>query len=544
MNRCWSVATLALLTTFSMAVTPEYVRGEVLLKMRPGYDASLVNSPIGAQVKSVIPQLGNITQVRVPTGWTVAQALKYYNNLDSVDYAEPNYVRRATFTPNDPMLNNQYSIPIMNVFKAWDYTLGANPVRVAVIDTGVDYEHPELTGKVVLGRDYANDDDDPMDDEGHGTHVAGIIGARPNNGIGIAGVGGNVTLLAIKVLDEDGVGSAAWSTAAIVEAADKGANVVNMSLGGYGRSQAEADAVVYATNKNTLVVAAAGNDNLDSREAPFYPSSFEQVLSVASTNQFDQKSGFSNYGPDVDVAAPGSNILSTLPDGAYGFADGTSMASPNAAGVAALMISRVGTQVSIAKVRRVMESTSVYLGDWIRKGRLDAYKATRDIIDPVARITPVSAIAARSGYLFSGSTVDAQTAGDGKAFSVSAKSISGTGMIADAVGTFRNISLDRPNVISVSMKLRSATISGASGMYWLWNYNTGSWQFVNNFATNGSFQNVTLPVGGSTTNYDNYIQNGQLRVMVRTILPARLGSRSYNHRMDYLALSVVQANTE
>jgi type VII secretion-associated serine protease mycosin len=273
----------------------------------------------------------------------------------------------ATIIPNDPLFEGQWGLHNMGQIpgmqqdadidapEAWTYATGSRDVIVAVLDTGVDLSHPEFSGRLVAGWDYANEDNDPSDDHGHGTHVAGIAAAAGNNGIGVAGTAWNVRIMPLKVLNSEGKGNYSMMINAINYAINNGARVINMSLVGTSDSQALQDAVTTAYDNGVLVVAAAGNcggqdykevEGCDYQDQPKYPAAHSNVLAVASTTPEDRQSSFSNQGWYVDVAAPGTSILSTgwtgnsgCEDG-YCFMSGTSMATPFVAGVAALVYSR------------------------------------------------------------------------------------------------------------------------------------------------------------------------------------------------------------
>lgn len=306
-------------------------------------------------------------------GQTVEQALKDYRNMANVEYAEPRQIAKAFWAPNDPLYtSDQYGPQKMQTPDAWDITRGSSSVVAAVVDTGVQADHPDLSGKVTAGYDFVDNDSDARDEQGHGTHVAGTIAAITNNGVGVAGVAPDVKIMPVRVLDANGSGTYDWVANGITYAADNGAKVINMSLGGSGGSAALQDAVNYAWNKGVVVVAAAGNSSTSS---PSYPAYYTNCIAVAATDSNDQKASFSNYGSWVDVAAPGVNIMSTTLGGGYGKLSGTSMASPHAAGVAALLASQ---NLSHTQVREKMEYNADAIsgtGNYWTYGRLNAYKA-------------------------------------------------------------------------------------------------------------------------------------------------------------------------
>jgi thermitase len=253
------------------------------------------------------------------------------------EYVEPNMKLQAQIVPNDPYWSLQWGPQKLDADWAWNTTVGDHSVLVAVVDTGIDYNHPDLNPNYIpLGYDWVNNDSDPMDDHGHGTHVAGIIAAALSNGIGIAGLA-QVGIMAEKVFDSWGVGFDSWIAKGIIDATDKGAKIICMSLGGYFSSETLHNAVKYAYDHGVLLVAAAGND---AANAPLYPAYYEEVIAVAATDQDDSPAYFTNFGPWIELSAPGVSIYSTFLDNTYRYASGTSMAAPHVVGTAALMLSQ------------------------------------------------------------------------------------------------------------------------------------------------------------------------------------------------------------
>ena len=291
-------------------------------------------------------------------------------------YIEPNLRFKAQFVPNDPYWSLQWGPRKIEADYAWNTTTGNSSILVAVIDTGIDYTHPDLAANhVALGYDWVNDDEDPMDDEGHGTHCAGIIAAVLNNTIGIAGIA-NVSVMAEKGLDADGWGSEDDLANAIIHAVDQGADILSNSWGGYGESLLIHDAVQYAYNHSVLVIAAAGNIP---RSYKSYPAAYDEVVAVTATDSDDSPARFTTFGDWVEVAAPGVNIYSTLPGNSYGSESGTSMACPHAAGVAALIWSQF-PNATRDWVRARLRYTADDLGDigfdeYYGYGRINARKA-------------------------------------------------------------------------------------------------------------------------------------------------------------------------
>ena len=234
--------------------------------------------------------------------------------------------------PDDEFYALQYGLVAKQLPAAWRTSRGAG-VTVAVVDTGVDRAHPDLLGRVDAGPDLVNDDDDPQDERGHGTHVAGIIGARANNGIGVAGVAPDCRLLAVKVLDGAGRGDAYLTARGVAAAVERGAKVLNLSLGGSAIDSALRGFYADVVKAGALVVAAAGNDG----EAVGFPAALPGVLAVGATDEAGALAPFSNRGGALGLTAPGVGVLSTLPGQLYGQRSGTSMAAPFVAGVAALV---------------------------------------------------------------------------------------------------------------------------------------------------------------------------------------------------------------
>jgi thermitase len=260
--------------------------------------------------------------------------LTNWENQPGVGYAELDQELSALETiPNDPGWINQSGWLSIHAPQGWDLSTGSNAVTIAIVDTGVDYFHPEFMGKLLAGYDFVNLDADPQDDHGHGTHVAGIAAATGNNGLGLAGVAWGARLLPVKVLDRNGNGSNATAAAGIIWATDHGAQVINLSFGGEKASQVLSDAVQYAAARGVILVAAAGNTG---RLGLLYPARYSPVIAVGAVDSMGQRAWFSNYGPGLDLVAPGVSIYSTVVGG-YGYKNGTSMAAPFVSGLAAIL---------------------------------------------------------------------------------------------------------------------------------------------------------------------------------------------------------------
>jgi type VII secretion-associated serine protease mycosin len=309
--------------------------------------AALVARQFGATTLREIPQLGLAT-LRLPGGTRAAHAMARLSTLPGVSWAEPDRRMSMRTTVNDPGRTSQWGLDAMRVPAAWTVTRGDSRVVVAVLDTGVDLSHPDLRTRLVEGKSFVAGRSGPSDDSGHGTHVAGTIVAEANNGVGVAGVAPACRVMPVKVLDAEGGGHTADIVAGLVWAADHGARIINLSLGGSGGGQALGEAIRYAQAKGCLIVAAMGNEGAQQQE---YPAAMPGVLAVGSIDREGNRSSFSNFGSWIAVTAPGSGILSTTPtydvtmsrqDGlgrGYGSLSGTSMATPHAAGLAALLAS-------------------------------------------------------------------------------------------------------------------------------------------------------------------------------------------------------------
>ncbi|MBO9540630.1 S8 family serine peptidase [bacterium] len=314
------------------------VAGKVVVKMKNGTGSRAVQ---GMRMVQAVEGLSETRVYSVPEGSTVEETIAKLRHDPNVVYAEPDYIYHATdirsqATTDDPMLSQLWGIKKIQAPEAWDTTTGDEAVTVAVVDTGVDYNHEDLAGKVIKGPDFGNNDNDPMDDQGHGTHVAGTIAGIGNNGKGVVGVAYKTKILAIKVLGSDGSGSTSAIAQGILKAQEMGARVINLSLGGPQEASVLKDALDKVTAKGVLCVVASGNDN---KSTPNYPAAYPNALSVGATDQSDKRTVFSNYASSVDIAAPGLDILSST-GGSYKKMSGTSMASPHVAGAAALLLAK------------------------------------------------------------------------------------------------------------------------------------------------------------------------------------------------------------
>lgn len=368
-------ASLALVASPALAGKDrDYAKGELLVKFKTGHEGKGAKAieQLGAKVLEKLSRL-DVSRLNLPKNLDVDKAMARLKKLPFVEFAEPNYYFKPTWSTSDPRYKDQWGLTKIGTPAAWGIETGNADVIIAIVDTGVDLDHPDLKNKLVPGYDYVDMDSEPDDVGGHGSHCAGIAAASTNNGKGIAGVCANCSVMPLRVLGPSG-GLASDVAKGIVWAADHGAQVISMSLGGMFPSSTQQDAIEYAWDKGAILIAAAGNSGV---ESPHYPAYHSTCVAVGSTEGDDTRSYFSNYGDWVDVAAPGSYIISAVPDGGYEMKSGTSMATPFVAGLAGLIWSELGSGASNEKVRSIIESTTVPVGDWVIKGRIDAAKALK-----------------------------------------------------------------------------------------------------------------------------------------------------------------------
>ena len=415
------IAVLCILfLAFSMAVKTftvngenmetDVMSGEFLIGVREMNETLIASvEKNGFEVVKKIDQI-NVLVVKARNGVSVEASIKSLLDSQSIRYIEPNYIVKMTpmkvvkviedkglqtsqesrSSPNDPFWFTdplfgigQWNMRVIDADKAWGVEKGNHTVIVAVIDTGVRRTHHDLDANyIAIGYDWVNDDNDPDDDNGHGTHVAGIIAAETDNGYGIAGLA-QVSIMAEKVLNERGYGTVDNLILGIIHAADSGADILNLSLGTYEYSSALEDAVNYAYDKGCVMIAAVGNDNTD---RPHYPAALSKVIAVASTygEPNDVRAPYSNYGSWVTVSAPGGYegyyVLSTYnqSDDAFAYVYGTSQATPHVSGLAALYKSLHPTatnkEVEEAIERGIEDKGKEGWDELYGYGRVNAYR--------------------------------------------------------------------------------------------------------------------------------------------------------------------------
>lgn len=324
---------------------------------------ALARLQAGAELERAYTLVSGLEKLRLrDANITVDEAIQRLKRLPFVRYAEPDYIVHASVIPNDPRYGELWGMTNIKAPAAWDTFTGDANLVVAIIDTGIDYNHPDLAANMwinpgeipnngidddgngyvddIHGWDWAYGDNNPSDVNGHGSHTAGTVGAVGNNGVGVVGVNWNIKLMALKFLSDSGSGSTSNAISALNYAVDKGVKVSNNSWGGGSYSQSLYDAIENSKSVGHLFIAAAGNNGRNNDSRPFYPASYNNnnVISVAAIDINDNRASFSNYGAtSVDLGAPGVNIVSTTPNNSYSSYNGTSMAAPHVAGAAALL---------------------------------------------------------------------------------------------------------------------------------------------------------------------------------------------------------------
>lgn len=395
-----------------------YVANHIMVKMDKGSDEEIISSinkeHSGEVLKKMMAPGIYIVKFKSLNLDTVDQQIKNYIASSNVKYAEPDYVFKAGAIPDDAKFSSLWALhntgqtggladADIDAPEAWDLSTGSKNVKVGVIDTGIDYTHVDLAENIWVnggeipgngidddgngfiddlhGWDFANNDNDPMDDESHGTHVAGTIGAKGNNQTGVTGVAWNVQLVAIKFLDSAGFGATSDAVDSVYYATKIGVDLTSNSWGGGGFSQSLKDAIDDANNKKILFVAAAGNSGLDNDIFNHYPSSYDSanIIAVTSTDDEDEWDIFTNYGKTtVDIAAPGVSIYSCAPGNTYKFSSGTSMATPHVSG-AVVLLKSVAPGLSHSQIKQILMNSTDPLPSLkdliVSSGRLNLHAA-------------------------------------------------------------------------------------------------------------------------------------------------------------------------
>ena len=372
---------VVVLSSFTCSAAQLFVPGRILVKPKE----HLKDSTFGERLKSLnareqrsLHRLG-VRVVQVPEGQVESIVASLRNDPD-IEFAEPDYLARIAFVPNDPYVvsGSEWHLAKIQAPQAWDQTTGNSNIIVAVLDTGINFAHREISGQVLPGYDFVNNDADPSDDMGHGTAVAGTIVAAGNNSEGVAGVAYGCRVLPVKVADSSGLSSYSTMVQGIRYAVDHGARIINISIAGETASAALQSAVDYAWTNKVLVIAAAGNGG---NTLPQYPGACDHAVAVAATEPDDSLALFSSRGAFITIAAPGDNIWTTQRDLANPYASwrGTSFASPIVAGVAALVVS-ANASLANSQVVSILKQTADDLGTagtdaTFGAGRVNAFRA-------------------------------------------------------------------------------------------------------------------------------------------------------------------------
>lgn len=385
----------------------ESVPGEILVALKEGRGdvkaaASKLSQKFNLQTVDSAPQLSTIL-LKADAKADLQSLIKKINEEADVQVAGPNYLYKMALSMNDPMTQDQYTLNRINAPQAWDITQGNANTVIAIVDTGIDLGHPDLKAKLVPGfsalkdKDTSNGQDKGGDDNGHGTHCAGIAAAIGNNGVGVAGIALNNKIMPVRVLGGAGSGSLFSIAKGVSWAANNGAKVISMSLGGPSSAM---DLVVERSIKDTVkndavVVAAMGNSGKEENSVPaIFAAKYKNVIAVGATDSNDKKAPFSTWGSHITVGAPGVQILSTMPtydvfltkeygiSNNYAKLSGTSMATPAVSGVVGLMRSKF-PNLKAEQIRAKLEKSVEDLGEagfdkYFGNGRVDAFKAVSE----------------------------------------------------------------------------------------------------------------------------------------------------------------------
>lgn len=340
--------------------TSHFFENQIIVKFHEDISEDQLNAYLTDINGQVIKRFDSIYTFE-SDGKTTVDLIQYFAPLDNVVYAEPNYLMMQNETaPNDIYYQRyQWNLPLIETEAGWQITQGNEAVKIAVVDTGVDLEHPDLVKRLTTGYNALSDTTDADDDNGHGTHVAGIIASEVNNHEGIAGLTWFNPIIPVKVMGEEGYGSTFDIAKGIIWATNQGAEVINLSLGNYQHSDMLKDAIDYAFKRDVVLIAASGNDNTSQ---PSFPAAYPQVLSVAAVDYYGDRANFSNYGDYIDVSAPGVQIASTYFNKQYAALSGTSMAAPHVSALAGLIRS-INPDLRNTEVMEIIKNTTVDLGD-------------------------------------------------------------------------------------------------------------------------------------------------------------------------------------
>lgn len=428
-------STAMMMSAQALAALAPHVPGELIVKFKETNTKSLLSlKSVGAQIDRTIDlSKEQLHVVKIGNEKSLESVIERLNQDPNVVYAEPNFIYSlvkptqgltiddfmtpletpsSLSTPNDPRFGQLWGLQNTGsnepnsstpgvvgadiaAMKAWEITKGSRDVVIAVIDTGIDYNHEDLKDNMWVnpdpnaadrhGYNFVTNTPDPFDGNDHGTHCAGTIGAVHDNGLGVAGVMGEVQLMALKFLSDSGSGTTEAAIRAIDYATEKNVDIMSNSWGGGGRSQALEDAIIRANDKGILFVVAAGNSSSNNDSRPQYPANYEvpNVISVAASTAQDSLASFSCFGRNtVHIAAPGHRILSTTKRGGYSVFSGTSMAAPHVSGALGLLLAQEGGRMPVSEVRERLMYTSdpvaTLRGKTTTGGRMNAHNLLTD----------------------------------------------------------------------------------------------------------------------------------------------------------------------
>jgi len=405
----WVAFLLNVTLTNAQSQEAAFRPGEVIVKFKSEVSTASINSVLSNAGIQIAREFSDISVYKctISGDKAVHTAVAECNADPNIEYAEPNYIYRTFKTPDDPRFSDLWNLTMISAPEAWDLQTGDRANIVGVIDTGIDLDNEDLEANIwknpgesgdgkesngidddsngfvddYRGWDFINDDNNPDDDNNHGTHVSGTLGAVGDNGIGIVGVNWEVSIMALKFLDANGSGSLDDALGAILYATNNGAKVLSNSWGGGGFSKSLEDAIQFANDNGVLFIAAAGNAGTDNDSSPSYPASYEveNVIAVANNTSSDRLSNRSNFGKNsVDLSAPGTDILSTVRNNGYQRFSGTSMATPHVSGAAALIWAQYpGISSNQVKIRLLgsVDRKPAYTGKVATGGRLNVHKA-------------------------------------------------------------------------------------------------------------------------------------------------------------------------
>jgi|GEM_PF-3233134 len=517
------------LAMFATAQEGEYVSNQIIVGFQRGQEreARAFLSRLGYEEQEYDETL-NASEVRLPDRLDPRIAAERVRANRAFAYAEPNYYARATAVPSDPLFNSQWGPWHVGTPCAWNMQIGNPGMRIAIIDTGVDFVHPDLGGKVLNnGWDFVNNDPLPQDDHGHGTHCAGIAAGMPNNNVGISGMDWNARILPIEVLNAGGSGTY-WNVAqGIIYAAHPNqgnAQILSLSLAGGAPSAVLQSAVQFAHSNRRLIVAAASNTG---SQNPAYPAFYSEAIAVGASTIDDSQAPFSNYGSWVDVAAPGVNILSSLwtsSGSTWASWNGTSMATPMVAGLAGLVWSQMGSTATSSQVRQRIESTCdpVKGGAWVVNGRINAFRAVAGSLSGNTWLNSAAyqlVLGTPSGPQTLNRLFTANNTG------IAAKSVGGLGnrRVHFAANFSTTMCPASIRTLTISMRLKDSTVMPGVRTLFVKNQRTGNWDPIGGtFGVGTGWLNVNRTITTSATSFAAHyvdVYTGKIELRLEALEP-------------------------